>query len=358
MGSTCTMIWAYQNDSPNHQEVLLQWQSCQNYLPSIKLLFLLPPPTPHPPQIRQAHIKWTECCDLPVGMFQAQGVHLKDKLYVGGGSTGDSIADSLIFEYSPPPRNCWTPLPSVGATCFGLCRLEGELVAVGGIIGTSVTGSAVVFDSFTKRWKNSLPPLDAPRHSPSCASVQSAMLVCGGMSPEGEVLSSVEVMKSDTFQWYTAGYLSRSATLCYSSPVAVYDTLYLLGGYGSSTANSSSNKVHSSPVDLMLSYSGMTPYAWSAMPATPHYQSTAAAIGSCLVSLGGSSCAYTPPVHRTIYAYSPSSNSWVYVGDLPLEICHGTAVSLPNNEFYVMGGWVQPGKFKRSCKVFKGSVNI
>lgn len=308
-------------------------------------------------QIRQGHIKWTKCRDLPVGMFQAQAVHLKGRVYIGGGNTGDYITDSLVFEYNPL-KDAWMPLPPVGAACFGLCKLEGELVAVGGIMGTNVTSSVVVFDGFTKRWKNSLPPLDDARHSPSCVSVQSAIIVCGGVSPDGEQLSCVEVMRSDNFQWYTAGYLSRSASLSHTSAIVMCDTLYLLGGYKSSTANSSSNMVHSSPIDLLLSYSGMIPYSWSSLPATPHYQTTAAHIGSCLISIGGTTHPYSHPVHRTINAFSPSSNSWVYVGDLPYEFCHGTAVSLPNNEFYVMGGWIQPGKFKRSCTVYKGSVSV
>ena len=313
---------------------------------------------PFPSQIRQGQIKWTECSDLPVGMFQGQAVHLRGRIYVGGGSTGDHLADALIFEYSPR-RDTWTALPHVGASRFGLCKLEGELVAVGGIVGAKVTPSVVVFDTFTKRWKSSLPPLDNARHSPGCVSLQSAIVVCGGVSPEGDILSSVEVMKSDSFQWYTAGYLSRAATLTHASMVAVYDTVYILGGYKSSTANSSSNKVHSSSVEMLLSsYSGMTPYAWSAMPPTPYYQTTAAHIGTCLVSLGGTECPYAPPVYRTINAFSPSSKSWVYVGDLPYEFCHGTAVSLPNNELYIMGGWIQPGKFKRSCKVYKASVKV
>lgn len=290
-------------------------------------------------------------------MFQAQAVYLKGKVYIGGGNTGDTVTDGLVFEYNPK-KDTWTPLPPLFTTYFGLCKLEGELIAVGGIVDSRVTSSVLVFDSFTKRWKESLPSLSNARHSPSSLSVRSAIIVCGGVSPTAELLSSVEVMKADTFQWYVAGYLSRSAILCHPSSVVIYDTIYLLGGYKSATANSSSKVAHCSPVDLLLSYSGMTPYAWETMPTTPHYQSTAASIGTCLVSLGGASTPYMLPVHRSIHAFSNKSNSWVYVGDLPYEFCHGTAVSLPNNEFYVLGGWIQPGKFKRSCKVYRGSVNV
>ena len=289
-------------------------------------------------------------------MFQAQAVFLKGKVYVGGGNTGDHVTDSLVFEYHPH-KDTWRPLPPLGTSFFGLCKLEGELVVVGGVLDTKVTAAVGVFDTFVKRWKGSLPPLDAPRHSPSCISIQSAVVVCGGVSPDGEQLSSIEVIKSDTFLWYTAGYLSRSATLCHPSAVAVHNAVYLLGGYKSSTANSSSRKVHSSSLDVLLSCAGMTPHAWSPLPATPHFQSTALRVGSCLLAVGGTSSPYSEPVHRTMHAYSHSAKAWVNVGELPYGFCHGTSVSLPNNEFYVMGGWIQPGRFKRSCKVFKGCVS-
>lgn len=303
-------------------------------------------------------MEWTECCEMPMGMFQAQAVFLKGRIYIGGGNTGNLITDALVIEYNPR-KDTWTPLPANNSTTsFGLCKLGGELIAVGGVVGVDVISTVVVFDSLTKRWKESLPPMDVARQSPNCLSVKSAIIVCGGVSCAGELLSSIEVIKSDTFQWYTAGYLSRSAILSHSSPLVIYDSIYLLGGYKSSTANSCSNAAHSSPIDLLLSYSGVTPFSWYPMPATPHFQSTAACIGSCLVSLGGTSSPYTSPVHRSIHAFSHSSNSWIYVGDLPYAFCHGTALSLPNNEIYVMGGWVEPGRFKRSCKVYKGCVRV
>lgn len=294
---------------------------------------------------------------MPVGMFQGQTVYLKGKIYVGGGNTGNTVTDALVFEYDLS-KDTWAPLPPAYYSNFGLCKLEGELIVVGGVIATKVTGNVAIFDTFTKRWKESLPPLSVARQSPSCISLASAIVVCGGVAPTGELLSSIEVLKSDTFQWYTAGYLPRSAMLCHSSPAAVHDSIYLLGGYKSSTANSSSNISHSSLVDILLSYSSMTPYTWTSVPATPHFQSTAACIGSCLVSLGGTSSAYTEPVHRSIHGFSRSANSWVYVGDLPYGFCHGMSVSLPNNVLYVMGGWIQPGKFKRSAKMYKGSVSV
>jgi hypothetical protein len=294
---------------------------------------------------------------MPVGMFQGQAVYLKGCIYVGGGDTGSSNTDALVFEYNIL-KDVWAPLPPSYVSNFGLCKLEGELITVGGTLGAKVIGSVALFDSFTKRWKDSLPPLLVERTSPSCLSLHSAIIACGGVSSSGEFLTSIEVMKSDTFQWHTVSYLSRSATLSHSSPAAVHGSVYLLGGYKSSTANSSSSTAHCSSVDVLLSYGGVTPYTWTPVPNTPYHQTTAACIGSCLLSLGGTTTAYSEPVHRSIYGFSCSANAWVYVGDLPYGFCHGMTVSLPNNEIYVMGGWVQPGRLKRSAKMYKGSVII
>lgn len=306
-------------------------------------------------QIQQGHMKWTKCSDMPISMFQAHGVYLKNKIYIGGGDTGDSATDTLVLEYDLR-RDSWKSLPPTITTYFGLCKLEDELVSVGGKLDMKATAAVLVYDTFTRRWKDSLPYLYHARSSPSCTSVSSAIIVCGGLSKTGDLLSSVEVMKSDTFQWYTAGYLSLLATLCHTSIIAINDTLYILGGYKSFTASSSSNNAHSSSINMLLSYSGMTPYAWVTLPATPHLQSTAASVGTCLLSLGGTSNPYSTPVHSSVYAYSPSTKSWIHAGGLPYEFCHGTAVSLPNNELYIMGGWVRPGKSKRSCNVYKGTI--
>ncbi len=294
---------------------------------------------------------------MPMGMFQAQSVYLNNKIYIGGGNTGDSVTDSLVLEYDPC-TDSWRPLPPTVSKYFGLGKLEGELITVGGMIGTDVIPNVLVFDSFTKRWKESLPSLSYARHSPSTCSIATSLIIFGGVSKTGDILSSIEVMKSDTFEWYTAGYLPRTATLCYASAQVIDNTIYIMGGYNSSTATSSSKATHYSVLDTFMSYNGFTPNAWGTMASTPHFQTTGISIGSCLLSLGGTSNPYTLPVHQSIYAYAPeSSKTWLYVGDLPYAFCHGSAISLPNNEVYVMGGWVEPGKFKRSQTVYKGCIN-
>ena len=289
-------------------------------------------------------------------MFQAQSVVIGGKVYVGGGNTGDDETDSLVFEYSLS-EDKWNILPPAPVTLFGLGQLIGELVIVGGKIQQKVYNSAYVFDKFTRRWKDSLPPLNSARCVPTCLGITSALIACGGFSEMNEVLSSIEIIDCDSFEWQVAGYLSRPATLCYSSVAVVQDSIFMLGGYSSSTACSVTNTVHITSVSKLTSPAGITPYAWKCLPPTPHFQSTAGTMGSCILAVGGSSLPYSPPVHKEIYAYSPTTESWIKVGELPYAACHTTVTSLATGELFVIGGWVRPGEFKRSHAVYKGSVS-
>lgn len=288
-------------------------------------------------------------------MFQAQSVVLGGKVYVGGGNTGDIATDSLVFEYDPN-EDFWTVLPEAPVAFFGLGKLEGEIVIVGGSVQGKVSNAAYVFDRFTQRWKESLPPLNTARCNSFCMSYQSSLITVGGISESGNILCSIEVIQPDIFQWFVTGYLSRTSTLSYSSPVVIHGVCYFLGGYKSGTANSSTRSAHCASLSELLSSNGMTPSVFSTLPDTPHLQTTAASLGGCLLAIGGSSSPYTMPVHESVHAYNPTTKSWVYVGDFPYAACHSTAVTLPNGELLVIGGWVRPGEFKRSHTVFRGCV--
>ena len=290
-------------------------------------------------------------------MFQAQSIVIGNKVYVGGGNTGDDEADSLIFEYNVG-EDSWDILPPVPVTLFGLGQLLGEVVVVGGKVQQSVRDCVYVFDRFTRRWKDSLPPLNTTRCVPTCLSLTFGLLVCGGFSDAHKALSSIEMIDCDNFQWKVAGYFSRPATLSYSTAVSDNESLFFLGGYRSSTANSVSNVAHTASLSHISSPSGVSPYVWKCLPSTPHFQSTAGLIGGCIVAVGGSSSPYMLPVYNSIYVYSSESESWIKIGELPYAACHVTVNSLPSGELLVLGGWVKPGEFKRSYSVYKGSISL
>ncbi len=285
-------------------------------------------------------------------MFQASATFLNGRVYVGGGNTECDHTAHIVYEYDSCSDN-WRCLPPANVILFGLGQLDGELVLVGGRNGLCVSDLVLVFNHLTQRWKLSLPPLLTPRYSATCFSPEGALVVSGGLSQAGDVATSIEILQADQFAWTVVGCLPRSASLCYPSATKLHDSFFLLGGYTSDTACSVSCSTHSVAVETLLSSQGLTPYIWQSLPDAPHRQATAGALHGHLLSMGGCSQPYNTPVHSSIHAFSPSQTSWEYIGELPHSVCHATSVAI-GDDILLVGGWVEPGKFKRSKVVYRG----
>ncbi len=303
-------------------------------------------------QLQNGCIEWRQCADLPVGMFQAAATYLNGRVYVGGGNTECDHTAHIVYEYDPCSDD-WRALPPASTTLFGLGQLDGELVLVGGRSGVCVSDLVLVFNPITQRWKLSLPPLHSPRYSATCLSPEGALVVFGGLSQAGTVNTSIEILQPDQFAWTVVGCLPRSASLCYPSATKLHDSFFLLGGYTSDTACSVSCSTHSITAETLLKSEGLAPYIWQNLPKAPHHQATAGSLHGHLLSMGGCTQPYSTPVHNSVYALSPSHTSWEYIGELPHSVCHATSVAI-DNEILLVGGWVEPGKFKRSMAVYRG----
>ena len=76
---------------------------------------------------------------------------------------------------------------------------------------------------------------------------------------------------------------------------------------------------------------------WKTLPDTPLVHSAAATLSGALLAVGGRD---GETRQRTVYVFTPSTNSWVKLpsGDLPAERSGTTAVQLSNNRVMVIGG--------------------
>ena len=307
------------------------------------------------PQVR---LKWERCAELPVGMFRAQATIIANKVYIGGGLTEDEHNDFCVFEYSIE-EDFWHTLPPVSVRLFGLGQLMEELLVVGGRVDHQhISDRTYIFDRYTQLWRETAASLNTARFSPSILECESTIIVAGGVGKKGErelgIISSVEVLNPDTFEWVHTGDLPAPACMSFSSPAVVGGTIYLLGGYMAQTAISASSHAHCSCPSSIFSASGMKLDLWKRLPDVPYLQTTAVSLGGCLLTLGGTDKPYSEPVQQKIHAYDASTESWVGAGHLPYACCHCAAVALPNGELLLMGGWVRPGETRASRDVFKG----
>ena len=270
---------------------------------------------------------------------------INGKVYCGGGGTDGDDDWYVVYCYDPSQDN-WTTLPPLPVRRYGLGQVNGKLVAVGGRKKSngSTTNEVYIYNERSKKWKQTIPPMPTARSFPGVLSLQSAIVVAGGFASDGRYTDAVEIFKADTSQWYTTDPLPTAC--CDISLVAIGNTCYALGGYKSSHLNqalyaSVDNLLHNAVPANQTTYSGSsdTQSAWKTLPDTPTYQSNAAVLAGCLLVVGGKETSEGGAVMKEVYAYSPSTNSWIYISDLPAPRYDAAVAVLSLSEILVIGGW-------------------
>ena len=340
---------------------ILQWHHNNVLITSYPFSIFCTQPHPlHP----QAKITWEPCRDLPVGMYVAQTVVIWDRVYYGGGAADDDDDQYRVFCYSPS-EDTWNTLPDHYVKWFGLGQVRGKLVTVGGIKKSDgkITNEVYEFDDVTQSWKESVPPMPTPRHSPAVLSHHSTLTVAGGNigHTRHTRTSLVEVFREDTSQWHTTEPLPFPWLDAFS--LLINNRWYLLGG--GAEGEDYSNRAVCAQVDLLLQKAlprdqtstdrdSTNNSAWEVLPNTPYYRPTAATFGTSLLAVGGSTSNRSSKPQAAVHVYSPCTNAWIHISDLPAPGVGTATAMLSPTELLVIGGWNNG----RQNSAYKGHLRI
>ena len=255
--------------------------------------------------------------------------------------TNDDDDRYIIYCYDPS-QDKWTTLTPLPVKLFGLGQVNGKLVTVGGWKNSTGTSYVYTYDEQSHKWKQTIPPMPTARWYPGILSTQSALVVAGGLTESH--FTAVEIFKPDTSQWYRTDPLPTAC--CNISLVAIGNTCYALGGYGS--GSHLNQALYASVDDLLgnavpankITHSGSsdTQSAWKTLPNTPTYRPAAAVLAGNLLAIGGDETSRGGAAKKEVYMYSPSTNSWIYISDLPAPRSMTAAAVLSSTEVLVIGG--------------------
>ena len=295
-----------------------------------------------------ASLKWRECRRLPVGMCDAQAVWLGDKLYVGAGLTSGITRDDARLYIYTPTTDTWSVI-NTPVYYFALITYHSQLVLVGGEEyfgeerGEPVTNKLWTLTGHDQ-WRETLPPMTTKRHSASAVEFADNIVVAGGEDNKWESIDIVEVYNGH--HWTKVQCLPKPSYVMKSTVLNGH--WYLMGGVGQGK-----EVYYASLYSLVASCQSSEkplPSVWKRFPDVPHEYSSTAVFGNRLIAVGGGS-----PPSSSIHAYSPHTQSWVHVGDMPVELCSTCTAVLPTGELMVIGG-VSTSSFRKSC-VYKTSLN-
>ena len=291
---------------------------------------------------KKASFKWKRCMDLPIKASFLKSTIINGKVYCGGGQTDkdddDDDAEYIVYCYDPSQDN-WTTLPPLPVCYFSLGQVNGKLVAVGGVKSDGWQSNEVfTYNVVFRKWMRRIPSMLTARDSPGVLSLQSALVVAGGDTSSEEHTDVVEIFKADTSQWYRTDPLPMACSDI--SLVIICNTCYALGGYMypsyfnqtfcCSVVDLFRNAV---PVD-QTPRSGSTLSAWKTLANTRTYEPSAAMLAGNIVAIGGirKSC------KKEVYMFSPSTNSWIHISDLPEPRLYAAVAVLSSTEILVIGG--------------------
>ena len=309
----------------------------------------------------QAKIAWKRCADLPVTMCNGKTVIINDNVYFRGMCPQKEQDDNVLLRYNHT-QDSWKALPPLPVKWFGLGKVNGTLVAVGGLNKDEEATRNVYTLNLVQKWKPTFSPMPTARCLPGVLSAQENMIVAGGYSSGADV-NVVEVLNFSTLQWYN---VSPLPTPCREiALVNVGDICYAVGGYKFpfrlkqalyvSINDLLRNAGRANRITHAHGGHSDTQSAWKFLPHPPSYRPAAVVLADSLLVVGGGQSSIGEADKKEIYVFSPSTNSWVYASDLPAPRSRTTVAALSSTEILVIGG-VEGGK--QFNTVYKGSLKL
>ena len=310
---------------------------------------------------------------LPVKLYGGTSTVINGKVYCSGGTAVTEDDKYYVYCYNIS-LDQWITLPPPPLKWFSLGQVNGKLVAIGGQENTTSKGAkkseknhkGCMYDEREQKWKRTIPPLPTARNSPRVLSLQSALIVAGGYTQSTCCTGTVEIFKPEAGQWFTTDPLPAECTAI--SIVAIDKICYVLGAL--ECPSYLNQAYYASLDDLFLnavpanqttsSHSGETKHqlesAWKSLPNTPTYRPAAAMLAGDLLAIGGNETYnWGSADKKEVYIYSSSTNSWIYVSDLPAPRSRAIVASLSPTEMLVIGGRSSGSKVNT---MYKGTLHL
>ena len=267
-----------------------------------------------------------------------------------------------VYSYQNILKNeQWSRLPDNPNKEYSLAVLDGILTSVGGLGSNGPTNTLLSLTGVGewKQWSEVFPPMPTPRHSTACITTEKALVVAGGYG-HGH-LDVAEVMDISKKQWTTVRPLLQKFS---KSSVTVFrDSLYLAGGLigplGTKsvlTCSVSDLWQHETFGFRMRSLSSQffnRSNVWKEISCLPVTRSTLASFGGHLLAIGGDDDSGNPTTD--VYRYDSHTDSWHVISQMKNKRSQCLAVTLPEDQLMVVGGWTQDTVQTDSVEIFRKS---
>ena len=269
-------------------------------------------------------------------------------MYVGGGYTGYGSDDKYIVMEYDISSGKWAKFPPYRACYFAMTAINNQLVLVGGWGHGGYSKVLCVWRAESKEWTHPYPDMPTARSQCSAVVYNEWLAVAGGW--DGERLSSVEVMNTDSKQWYAVPPIPTPWSV---RTAVVGDTCYFMGGY----TGRFTTEAYSVSLPALISQlpsldsreRGKQHQIWKVIPGLQTILSTPLSIRGSLLAVGGRD--RDNKAVSAILLYQPDTGEWMKVGDLPTPRYNCTCAMITDTEMLVAGGRGDRHHISCSCVI-------
>jgi N-acetylneuraminic acid mutarotase len=250
----------------------------------------------------------------------------------------------------------WSPIPVYLSKAFSITIVDGLLTTIGGYGADNFKSTnkliSLTGEGSSRRWSEKFPPMPTKRCGASALCTGTALIVAGGANINHQTIKTVEVLNTETQQWYTAADLPEP--LVCSSLAHCGDLVYLLGGIDKDNAT---NSVYFCSLTSLLSSTGFKSLGgrlvgalsrsskgspWNRVAYLPVKLSTAVSLHGRLLAIGGQDSEDKPTT--AVHMYQPTTNSWEIISHMTTPRSQCLSAVLPDNQLMVVGGLTTGGK--------------
>lgn len=233
----------------------------------------------------------------------------------------------------------WALLPLYRACDFAMAAIEDHLVLVGGEQSEQKTSLLGVWAADNRKWTHPYPEIPTPRSRCSAIVHDLWLIVAGGWSASGGLLSSVEVLNINTKTWMKGPSIPIPWALMKTAVVS--DVCYFLGGLTEEDYRYTT-RVYSMSLSALLTH--LEPgnsngdghgELWKEVPRLLTILSAPVSISGSLLALGGSKDGVES---NAIHLYQHDVGGWVEIGNLLTPRYGFSAALIAPDQLMLVGG--------------------
>ena len=233
----------------------------------------------------------------------------------------------------------WTTISDIPQYRCRADIIQGHLTLFGGkdAVTGKVTGKLSTY--VNDHWEEIYPPMPTPRCQLGVTLEDNLLITAGGWCA-GAAVSTVEVLNTESKQWYSLKSLQLPEPIYLCGMAISSGYVYIGGGMNAAEkANKSYWRLPWSAVQQSVQSRDNTssPVTWEKIADSPFNGSSLLLNSKLPVLFGGKGSEYK---RSDIFVYDPTQKRWTAVGNISAECGYLCVVPINSNVVFVCGGYI------------------